>query len=115
MGRFILHVWVIIEFLEVIKLFSVLESIALNNYVKELVNKTEIRVVGDKYIVKCPLCGDVIEFDVNMAKDGLALGLSLNNHLYYCLISQIPNPFLRNRIAHNWSVSVMWKLKEVIR
>jgi len=93
-------------------LSRILESRAIENYVKELVGRTEVKVTGDEISVKCPSCGEIIKFDVETAKDGLALGLSLNNHLYYCLIGQIPSSFLRTRIAHSWSVSVVWRLSQ---
>jgi hypothetical protein len=86
------------------------------NFVDELLDKTKIHTTGTKCTVKCPICETLKEFSTKtIANDSLTIIWSLGNHLYYCLAPIVPNPNLRNNIAHTWSISVRKRILQKLR
>ena len=84
---------------------------SLIDYIKYLIEKTEIEISGKDISVKCPICGKRLEFGGN--SDFITFHLSLSNHLYYCLISEISSVHLRNTVAYCWSSGVISEIREL--
>ncbi len=75
--------------------------------------ETKIEVHGDTVTVLCPICKKEMTFNVRNEKDSLAMLISLDNHMFYCLLENegITSPLIRHKLANQWAREVVFQIK----